>query len=68
MSHIIFSARLSRILLKNGYIINDIAPNKENPDRSVFYFKDTLGIAESINEYISSQRLKKQELTNTRKK
>ena len=58
MNHIIFSAKLSKILLKNGYVICDIAPNKDNLDRSVFYFKDAPGIVDHISEYIINQRVK----------
>jgi len=48
---LIFTAKLARHLLKNGYQIIDIKPNKDNPDRTVFIFINCEGLKESIREF-----------------
>ena len=47
---IIFTAKKSRALLKMGYTLVDIKPDKTDPDRkrSVFVFKNEKGILENI--------------------
>jgi hypothetical protein len=45
---LIFTAKLARHLLKQGYQIVDIKPNKDNPERTVFIFMDCEGLKESI--------------------
>ena len=47
---IIFAAKKSRALLKMGYTLVDIKPDKTDPDRkrSVFVFKNEDGILENI--------------------
>ena len=48
---LIFTAKLARHLLKQGYQIIDIKPNKDNSDRTVFVFNDREGLKESIREF-----------------
>jgi len=48
---LIFTAKLARHLLKQGYQIIDIKPNKDNSDRTVFIFIDCDGLKESIKEF-----------------
>ena len=47
---IIFTAKKARTLLKMGYTLVDIKPDKTDPDgkRSVFVFKNEDGILENI--------------------
>ncbi len=47
---IIFTAKKARALLKMGYTLVDIKPDKTDPDgkRSVFIFKNENGILENI--------------------
>ena len=47
---IIFTAKKSRALLKMGYTLVDIKPDKTDPDgkRSVFVFKNEDGLLEKI--------------------
>ena len=54
-NQIVFSTKLARILLKKKYVIDDIQPNKKNPQRTVFYFKNAPGLSKNINDYISMQ-------------
>ena len=48
---LIFTAKLARYLLKQGYQIIDIKPNKDIPERTVFIFIDCDGLKESIREF-----------------
>ena len=48
---LIFTGKLARYLLKQGYQIIDIKPNKDNSDRTVFIFKDCEGLKDSIREF-----------------
>ena len=47
---IIFTAKKSRALLKMGYTLVDIKPDKTDPDgkRSVFVFKNEDGILDNV--------------------
>ena len=47
---IIFTAKKSRALLKMGYTLVDIKPDKTDPDRkrSVFVFKNENGLLEKL--------------------
>lgn len=47
---LVFTAKLARCLLRLGYQIIDIKPNKNNPNRTVFIFKDCEGLKEAIRE------------------
>ena len=48
----IFSARMARELLKKGFTIVDIKPDKKDPDmkRSIFVFRWTQGIMDILNQ------------------
>ena len=50
---VIFTAKVARKLLKDGYKIVDIKPDKTDFDgkRSVFVFQNQEGIMEKINQY-----------------
>lgn len=50
---VIFTAKLARNLLKDGFTIIDIKPDKTDPDnkRSVFIFKNENQIEHKIKEY-----------------
>ena len=52
----IFSSKLARELLKQGYTIIDIKPSKENKDRTVFIFKN----CESLEKYIRNLKINKE--------
>lgn len=42
VDRLITDPRVARKLLKLGYFVIDIKPNKSNPDKSVFVFKNTV--------------------------
>lgn len=52
---VIFTAKLARNLLKDGFTITDIKPDKTDPDnkRSVFIFRKENHIEDKIKEYNS---------------
>lgn len=49
----IFAAKTARQLLKDGFTIIDIKPDRTDIDgkRSVFVFKNENGIIEKLNQY-----------------
>lgn len=49
----IFTAKLARMLLKDGFTVIDIKPDKTDEDgkRSVFVFRNENNIMEKIKEY-----------------
>lgn len=49
----IFTAKTARQLLKDGFTIIDIKPDRTDVDgkRSVFVFKNENGIIEKLNQY-----------------
>ena len=40
-SRLVFDAKIARKLLKMGYVVIDIKPNRENTDKSIFVFENT---------------------------
>lgn len=46
----IFSPKLARALLKEGYIIKDIKPSRESPDRTIFLFEATPSFLKRLEE------------------
>ncbi len=47
----IFNPALARILLKQGYKIIDIKPNREDEAKTVFIFKIEDGILDFVKSY-----------------
>ena len=56
---VIFSANVARRLLRDGYIIIDIKPDKKDEDgkRTVFVFKNENNIMEKVKEYKESTHI-----------
>jgi predicted CoA-binding protein len=52
---IIYSTKLARRLIKEGYRIIDVKPNKNNLDRTVFIFEYTPGLIAVLDQYRASQ-------------
>ena len=48
---IVLSGRLARILLREGYTIVDVKPQKENKERTLFVFKNEEGLQERIDSF-----------------
>ena len=64
VSRLVTDARVARKLLKRGYVVIDIKPNKSNPDKSVFIFENTdefkVALEEVATEVKSKDELKKE--------
>lgn len=55
----IFTAKVARELLKDGFTLIDIKPDKNDPDgkRSVFVFKNDENLSEKMKEFKEKQNL-----------
>lgn len=53
----VFNAGLAKKLIKMGYIVRDIEPNKENPLKTVFFFD----ASEEIKKIIKDYKIRKKE-------
>ena len=49
---VIFTGKTARYLLKLGYTIIDVKPDKKNKIKSVFVFKKESGIDKAISDYL----------------
>lgn len=45
---LIYTGKIARGLLHLGYQIVDVKPNKNNPERTVFIFKDIPGLKDDL--------------------
>ena len=52
----VLHAGLAKKLIKMGYIVRDIQPNRENPLKTVFFFDATEEIKNIINDYRNRKR------------
>ena len=59
MGQPIFSSRLAKVLIKSGYIVENIEPNRTNTERTIFYFKEDEDMKTIVNNYIMEQKDKK---------
>ena len=50
INYLVKNAYIVNDLINAGYIIVCIAPNKYNPDASVFYFAPTEGLDEAVRQ------------------
>ena len=53
----VFNAGLAKKLIKMGYVVRDIKPNKENPLKTVFFFD----ASEEIKKIIKDYKIRKKE-------
>lgn len=44
----IFNPKIARSLLKKGYKIIDIKPTKENPDKTIFIFRNDKSLMDEV--------------------
>ena len=52
----VFNAGLAKKLIKLGYVVKDIKPNRENPQKTVFFFDASEEIKSIINDYRNRKR------------
>ena len=59
-SRLIFDAKIARKLLKMGYVVIDIKPNRENTDKSIFVFENTEEFKQALAQLIDDMKSKKE--------
>jgi len=47
---LIFTGKMARALLRKGFQIVDVKPNKDFSERTVFIFKDVPGLKEEVQK------------------
>lgn len=60
-SRLIFDAKIARKLLKQGFVVIDIKPNRENTDKSIFVFENTEAFKEALVKIMDEIKEKKEE-------
>ena len=59
-SRLIFDAKIARKLLKQGFVVIDIKPNRENTEKSIFVFENTEGFQQALSEIMEEIKAKKE--------
>lgn len=59
-SRLIFDARIARKLLKTGFVVIDIKPNRENTDKSIFVFENTDEFKQALAQIMEEIKAKKE--------
>ena len=60
VSRLVTDPRIARKLLKKGYVVIDIKPNKSNPDKSVFIFENTEEFKAALDEVTAEIKTKEE--------
>ena len=58
-SRLIFDAKIARKLLKMGFVVIDIKPNRENTDKSIFVFENTEEFKQTLTQIIDEMKANK---------
>lgn len=59
-SRLIFDAKIARKLLKMGFVVIDIKPNRENTDKSIFVFENTDEFKSALTQIMDEIKAKKE--------
>jgi hypothetical protein len=59
-SRLIFDAKIARKLLKQGFVVTDIKPNRENTDKSIFIFENTEEFKQALAQITDEIKAKKE--------
>ena len=59
-SKLIFDAKIARQLLKMGFFVIDIKPNRENTDKSIFVFENTEKFQQALAQIMEEVKAKKE--------
>ena len=59
-SRLIFDAKIARKLLKQGFVVIDIKPNRENADKSIFVFENTEEFKKALEQLMDEIKAKKE--------
>lgn len=57
-TRLIFDAKIARTLLKRGFVVIDIKPNRENKDKSIFIFNNTDEFKTAFDEVLAKFKSK----------
>ena len=60
-SRLIFDAKIARKLLKQGFVVIDIKPNRENTDKSIFVFENTDEFKQAVTKIMDDLKAKSEE-------
>jgi translation initiation factor 1 (eIF-1/SUI1) len=60
VSRLVTDPRIARKLLKKGFVVIDIKPNKSNPDKSVFIFENTEEFKIALEEVTAEVKAKEE--------
>lgn len=60
-SKLIFDPKIARKLLKQGFVVIDIKPNRENTDKSIFVFENTDEFKAALEKLMDELKAKKEE-------
>lgn len=60
VSRLVTDPRIARKLLKKGFVVIDIKPNKSNPDKSVFIFENTEDFKVALEEVTTELKSKEE--------
>lgn len=59
-SRLIFDAKIARKLLKQGFVVTDIKPNRENTEKSIFIFENTEEFKRALETIMNEIKAKKE--------
>jgi translation initiation factor 1 (eIF-1/SUI1) len=59
-SRLIFDAKMARKLLKQGFVVIDIKPNRENTDKTIFVFENTDEFKVALEKLMDELKAKKE--------
>lgn len=59
-SRLIFDAKIARKLLKQGFVVIDIKPNRENTEKSIFVFENTEEFKQALTQIMDEIKAKKE--------
>ena len=59
-SRLVFDAKIARKLLKQGFVVTDIKPNRENTDKSIFIFENTDEFKSALTQVMDEIKAKKE--------
>ena len=59
-SRLVFDAKMARKLLKQGFVVIDIKPNRENTDKTIFVFENTDEFKVALEKLMEQLKAKKE--------
>lgn len=59
-SRLVFDAKMARKLLKQGFVVIDIKPNRENTDKTIFVFENTDEFKAALEKLMDELKAKKE--------